>query len=207
MDVAVANVCGLLVGRQRRSVEESKAMFARWQEEARDQAGNLARFAAWMVSNRYLTEYQATLLARGHADGFFLGDYKILDRLGKGRMAGVYRAKHKLGQIVAIKVLPPSKGKDPTMLARFQREAKFAVKLRHPNIVRTFQMGTAGELHSLVMEYLDGETLEDVLGRRNRFPPAEGVRLIYQALQGLQHILEQGMVHRDLKPANLMLVP
>src|SRR4051812_32634344 len=141
MELTVQNVYGLLLRSQLMPLEEAKAMFARWQEEAKDQATNLVRFASWMVANKYLTEYQATLLARGHAEGFFLGDYKILDRLGKGRMAGVYRAKHKLGQIVAIKVLPPSKGKDPTMLARFQREAKLAVKLRHPNIVRTFQMG------------------------------------------------------------------
>src|SRR5262249_29577631 len=207
MELTVQNVYGLLLRSQLMSLEEAKAMFARWQEEAKDQANNLARFAAWMVANKYLTEYQASLLARGHAEGFFLGDYKILDRLGKGRMAGVYKAKYKLGQIVAIKVLPPSKAKEPTLLARFQREARLAVKLRHPNIVRTFQMGVAGELNYLVMEYLDGETLEEILTRRSRFPPPEAVRLVYQALQGLQHIHDQGLVHRDLKPANLMLVP
>src|SRR5436305_9531205 len=134
MDLTVQNVYGLLLRSQLLSLDESKAMFARWQEEARDQATNLARFAAWMVSNRYLTEYQATLLARGHADGFFLGDYKILDRLGKGRMAGVYRAQHRLGQVVAIKVLPPSKARELNLLARFQREAKLALRLRHPNV-------------------------------------------------------------------------
>jgi serine/threonine protein kinase len=207
MELTVQNVYGLLLRSRLMSLEEARAMFARWQEEAKDQATNLARFAAWMVANKYLTEYQASLLARGHAEGFFLGDYKILDRLGKGRMAGVYKAKYKLGQIVAIKVLPPSKAKEPTLLARFQREARLAVKLRHANIVRTFQMGVAGELNYLVMEYLDGETLEEVLTRRSRFAPPEAVRLIYQALQGLQHIHEQGLVHRDLKPANLMLVP
>jgi serine/threonine protein kinase len=68
-------------------------------------------------------------------------------------------------------------------------------------------MGSAEGLHYLVMEYLEGETLEDVLLRRKQFPPPEAVRLIYQALLGLQHIHEQGLVHRDLKPANLMLVP
>ena len=143
-----------------------------------------------MVQNRYVTDYQATLLARGHADGFFLNEYKILDRLGKGRMAGVYRGEHQLGQIVAIKVLPPSKAKDANLLGRFMREARLAVKLKHPNIVRTFQMGQANELYYLVMEYLEGETLEDVLAKRQKFLPAEAVRLIYQALQGLQHIQE-----------------
>ena len=81
-----------------------------------------------MVANKYLTDYQATLLARGHADGFFLNEYKILDRLGKGRMAGVYKAQHQLGQIVAIKVLPPSKAKEPTLLGRFHREARLALR-------------------------------------------------------------------------------
>jgi serine/threonine protein kinase len=123
-----------------------------------------------MVANRYLTEYQSTLLARGHADSFFLNEYKILDRLGKGRMAGVYKAQHRLGQVVAIKVLPPSKAKEPTLLGRFQREAKLALLLRHPNIVRTFQTGLAGNLHYLVMEYIEGETLEDVMTRRKQMP-------------------------------------
>ncbi len=159
-----------------------------------------------MVSNRYLTEYQAQLLARGHADGFFLNEYKVLDRLGKGRMAGVYKAQHQLGQIVAIKVLPPSKAREANLLGRFHREARLALRLKHPNIVRSFQTGVADGLHYLVMEYLEGETLEDVLARRGKMLPGEGVRLVYQALQGLQHIHAQGLVHRDLKPSNLMLV-
>jgi serine/threonine protein kinase len=207
MELTVQNVYGLLLRSRLLSLEEARTMFARWQEEAKEQSTNLAKFASWMVANRYVTEYQAGLLARGHADGFFLGDYKVLDRLGKGRMAGVYRARHKLGQMVAIKVLPPSKAREPTLLARFQRESKLALLLRHPNIVRSFQMGVAGGLHYLVMEHLEGETLEEVLARRKQLPAPEAVRLVYQALQGLQHIHEQGLVHRDLKPSNLMLVP
>jgi serine/threonine protein kinase len=126
-------------------------------------------------------------------------------------MAGVYRAQHETGPVIAIKVLPPSKAKDPGLLARFQREARVALRLKHPNIVRTFQVGEAVQpgasekLHYLVMEHLEGETLEDVLQRRRQFLPGEAVRLIHQALLGLQHIHEKGMVHRDIKPANLML--
>ncbi len=206
MELTVPNVYGLLLRSRLLPLEEAKAMYARWQEEARDGAANLARFASWMVSHRYVTEYQAGLLARGHADGFFLNDYKILDRLGKGRMAGVYKAQHLLGQVVAIKVLPPSRAKEPNLLARFQREARLALRLKHPNIVRTFQTGVANDLHYLVMEYLEGETLDEVIQRRGKMLPAEAVRLVYQALQGLQHIHSQGLVHRDLKPSNLMLV-
>jgi serine/threonine protein kinase len=206
MELTVQNVYGLLLRSKLLSADEAKTMYARWQEEAKDGAANLSRFAAWLVSHKLVTEYQASLLVRGHADGFFLNEYKILDRLGKGRMAGVYKAQHRLGQIFAVKVLPPSRAGDPNFLGRFQREAKLAMRLKHPNIVRTFQVGQSGSLHYLVMEYLEGETMEDVLARRKKLPPAEAVRLAFQALQGLQHIHAQGLVHRDLKPANLMLV-
>ena len=116
-----------------------------------------------LVGGKHLTEYQAALLMRGHADGFFLGPYSILDLIGKGRMAGVYKAVHLSGQVVAIKVLPPSKAKDPDVLARFQREARLLTRLNHPNVVRAFQVGEADGVHYLVMEYLDGETLDEVL--------------------------------------------
>ena len=122
-------------------------------------------------------------------------------------MAGIYQAVHRLGQPVAIKVLPPSKARDPQLLARFQREARLAVRLKHPNVVRTFHIAETDGLHYIVMEYLEGETLEEVLQRRSKLPATEATRLMHQALLGLQHLHEEGVVHRDLKPANLMLVP
>jgi serine/threonine protein kinase len=82
-----------------------------------------------------------------------------------------------------------------------------AMRLKNPHVVRTFQVGKSNGLHYLVMEHLEGETLDEVLARRGKLPPAEAVRLIYQALTGLQHIHEKGLVHRDMKPSNLMLVP
>jgi len=207
MVFTVENICGFLIRSKLLTPEEVRALQQRWQAEAKDQAGSISQFSKWLVANRYVTEYQAVLLAKGHADGFFLNQYKILDRLGQGRMAGVYKAEHTLGQVVAIKVLPPSKAKNPQLLGRFQREARMALRLKHPNVVRTYQLGEANDVQYLVMEYLEGETLEEILQRRRKLPPAEAVRLIHQALMGLQHIHEQGMVHRDLKPANLMLAP
>jgi serine/threonine protein kinase len=208
MELTVENVCGLLIRSRLLTADEVKGAYQRWQTEARGASvSSLGHFSRWLVANQFVTEYQATLLARGHADDFFLNDYKILDRLGKGRMAGVYKAVHKLGQMVAVKVLPPSRARDPHSLARFQRESALAIRLRHPNIVRTFQTGVVNDLHYLVMEYLEGETLDEVLQRRGQLPPTEGVRLVYQALLGLQHIHELGLIHRDLKPSNLMLVP
>ena len=92
--------------------DEAQAGYKRWRRAFPRAGGDTEQLVSWLVQNDYLTEYQASLLCRGHADGFFLNEYKILDRLGRGRMAGVYKAVHDLGQVVAIKVLPPSKAKD-----------------------------------------------------------------------------------------------
>jgi serine/threonine protein kinase len=207
MPLTVQNVYGLLLRSKLLGIDDAKAVYQRWQNEAKTYADDLERFRRWLIGHHYLTEYQVGLLCRGRADGFFIGDYKILDRLGRGRMAGVYKAAHTTGQVLAIKVLPPSRAKDHYMLSRFQREARLAIRLKHVNIVRTFQMGEADGLHYIVMEYLDGETLDEVLQRRKRLPPLEAVRVVHQVLLGLQHIHEQGMIHRDLKPSNLMTTP
>jgi serine/threonine protein kinase len=207
METSVQSLCNLLAKSRLMPAPEVRLVYQRWVQEAQASAADPGRFAKWLVANKYVTEFQSSLLLKGHIDNLYLNQYKLLDRLGQGRMAGVYQAVHHLGQMVAIKILPPSKAKDPHMFARFQREARLALRLQHPNVVRTFQVGESHGLHYLVMEYLDGEDLDDVLKRRGKLPPAEAARVVYQALLGLQHLHEQGMIHRDLKPANLMLVP
>src|SRR5262249_55084346 len=148
-----------------------------------------------------------SLLRRGHTEGFFLSQYKILDRIGRGRMAGVYRAKDAEGNVVAIKVLPPSKAKDPVLLARFQREARIAQTLAHLNVLRAREVGESSGFNYLVMDYLDGETLDSILQRRRKLGIDESIELLDQALSGLQHIHELGLIHRDLKPGNMMIIP
>src|SRR5687768_15684161 len=149
MEPTVQNICGLLIRSRLLTPEEVKKAFARWQHDAGDLVANLPQFMKWLVARGYVTEYQASLLAKGHGDDFFLKEYKILERIGRGRMAGVYKAMHHLGQIVAVKVLPPSKAKNPQFLGRFQREARLALQLKHPNIVRTFQLGETNGLNYL----------------------------------------------------------
>jgi len=207
MALTVENICGLLIRSRLLSQEAVKALYTRWKKEAKKEAGETGAFTQWLVASELVTQFQASLLARGLADNFFLNDYKLMDRMSQGRLAGVYKAVHNSGQVVALKVLPPSRAKDPEFAARFQNEARQSMRLKHPNIVRTFQMGEANGARYLVLEYLEGETLEDVLKRRGHLPAAEGVRLVYQALLGLQHMDEQGEMHRDLKPANLLLAP
>ena len=170
-------------------------------------ASDVDRFAKWLVANHYLTAYQAQQLVLGQTDHFFLNHYRLLDLIGQGRMAGIYKAAHVSGHVVAVKLMPQIKSKDATLLARFRREGKMAVRLKHAHVVRTFHLGREGERFYLVMEYLEGETLEDLLKRRKKLPYPEAARIIHQALLGLQYINDEGMVHRDLKPGNLMLVP
>jgi serine/threonine protein kinase len=206
MEPSVEAVCQLLTRSRLLPADEVQALNERWRREAGADAADPHRFRKWLVARQYVTRFQSKLLLRGEADYIFLNQYKIVDRLAKGRSAGVYKAVHNLGQVVALKVLAPSRADQPALLARFRREGRLAVRLKHPNVVRTFQVGEAQALHYLVMEYLEGETLAAVLQRRTRLPAAEAVRLVYQLLQGVQHLHDQGIVHRNIEPANIMLV-
>jgi serine/threonine protein kinase len=206
METSVPDLCGLLIRSRLFSVQGVKTIYQRWEAAGGDVA-NPAAFCTWLVARGYLTTFQANLLAKGQVDHFFLNQYKILDRVGRGQMAGIYRAVNPQTQVVALKVLPPSKAKEKELWARFQRETRLAMQLNHPSVVRTVDFGKANNLYYFVMEYLDGITLEALLAQRGRLPPKEAVRMAFLVALGLQHLFEHGMVHRDLKPANLMLCP
>ena len=187
--------------------DEAAGIRADWERETRGAEGDVDSFRKFLVKKQFLTAYQATLIQRGRSEGFHLGGYIILDRIGSGQTAGVYKAVHTSGQVVALKVLPSSKSREQHALNRFQREGRLLTQLDHPNVVRAFQLGQAGGANFIVMEHLDGETLDEVLTRRKKLPAPEAVRVVYQALLGLQHLSDKRMVHRDLKPANLMVAP
>jgi serine/threonine protein kinase len=206
MAINVEDFCALLIRSRLHAVETVKAIYARWQAVAIE-PDNLAMFQAWLVGKQYVTQYQMTLLGGGHTDNFFLNDYKLLDRIGKGRMAGVYKAVDPKGQVVAIKILPPSRAQDKEIWSRFQRETRMAMQLNHPSIVRTFDYGRVKGLYYLVMEYLQGATLQTVLDERKKLSPKEAVRIAFLTSLGLHHIYQRKLVHRDLKPGNLMLCP
>jgi serine/threonine protein kinase len=203
---SVEDFCALMIRSRLFSVEEIKNIFQRWAAVARN-PNSVDDFRSWLVGKQYVTEYQAGLLHSGLVDNFFLNRYKILDRAGKGRMAGVYKAVNPAGKVVALKVLPPSKAKNAQTSARFQREIQLAMKLDHPNVVRTFDFGKTNGLNYLVMEFLEGVTLAALLARNGKLAPKEVARIALLATLGLQHIHEKGLVHRDVKPANLMLCP
>jgi eukaryotic-like serine/threonine-protein kinase len=203
--MTVADLTELMHRSQLLTDKQARAAEARWKQEVGGNDGTVAAYAHWLVANGCLTEYQTAQLVHGQLGALFLGPYELRDRIGRGNLAIVYKAVHRAGQTVALKVLPPSRAKDRHLLARFRNEAELACKLHHPNVVRAFEAGEAGGVHFLVLEYLPGENLLEAVKRRGPLPAEDVANIARQALDGLQYLFEQGLVHRNLEPANLML--
>jgi len=166
-----------------------------------------SRLAKLMVRDGILTTFQATQFLQGKWRRFVIsGKYVLLERLGSGGMGSVFLCEHKvMRRRVAIKVLPDSQAQDPRCLERFHREARAVATLDHPNIVRAYDIDNEGPLHFLVMEYVDGSSLQQVVKRSGRMDILRACHYMYQAALGLQHAHEVGLVHRDIKPGNLLL--
>jgi serine/threonine protein kinase/HD-like signal output (HDOD) protein len=138
--------------------------------------------------------------------GQTLGPFRILGLLGQGAMGQVYKAEHQvIGRKAAIKVLAPKVAENPDIVARFFDEARAVNDIRHPNIVEVTDLGYVGHQPYLVMEMLDGETLEDRLQRTAMLSPVEAVRIAAQVASAVGAAHDHGIVHRDLKPANLFI--
>jgi len=135
------------------------------------------------------------------------GQYQIEALLGRGGMGAVYRARHiLLGDRVAIKMLPPEMRSNTEWLRRFQREGQAARRFRHPNAVTVYDLRTSGDgTIYLVMEYVEGTTLDVELKRRGRFSPAEALATLQPVMSVLNAAHAMGVVHRDLKPENIMI--
>jgi WD40 repeat protein/tRNA A-37 threonylcarbamoyl transferase component Bud32 len=163
--------------------------------------------AARFVRDGLLTPYQADQLLLGRWQSLLIaGKYAVLAPLGVGGMGQVFLAEHVvMRRRSAIKVLPARLTADPAAVERFCREARAIAALDHPNIVRAYDIDNADDLHFLVMEYVDGVSLQDLVGRLGPVEPAAAANYIAQAARGLQHAHEAGWVHRDVKPANLLL--
>jgi serine/threonine protein kinase len=163
--------------------------------------------AQLLVCDGLLTQFQAKLLLQGKWKNFFLGGkYKVLDQLGVGGMGTVYLCEHRyMRRRVAIKILPPDKGHSPMILQRFMREAQAVARLDHPNIVRAHDIGQHGQLFFLVLEYIEGVNLHQLISDHGRLSIERAVNYTVQAAQGLHHAHLSALIHRDIKPANLLL--
>lgn len=133
-----------------------------------------------------------------------LGAFRIVEPIGSGGMAAVFKAyQPTLDRYVAIKVLPAYHARDPVFVKRFEQEARSVAKLAHPNIVQIHDFGQENEITYIVMEYVDGGTLKDRL--KKALPVAEAADFIIQAAEGLDCAHNHGIIHRDVKPANMLL--
>src|SRR5213593_427038 len=132
-------------------------------------------------------------------------EYEILDELGRGGMAIVFKAREKqLEREVAIKVLPFSLAFDKEFVERFQREARTSAKLEHPGIIPIYRVGKSGRVIYFVMKFLRGKPLASVLAARGSLPPAEIRQILVQVARALAYAHKGGIVHRDIKPDNIM---
>src|ERR1051325_263038 len=138
--------------------------------------------------------------------GDVLGSYKIVEKIGEGGMGAVYRGIDvMLEREVAIKMLRPELSSQPEVVERFRTEAVTLAKLNHPKIATLYSFMRDGEDYFMIMEFVRGESLDDVIRRFGAMSVERAILLIGQALEGLDHAHRFGIVHRDIKPANLML--
>lgn len=176
---------------------------------AYDLAGETERgkpLAKLLVERGILTRFQAEMLLAGRTDGFVLGQYRILDEIGRGGMGRVFKAEHQtMHRVVALKVLANNLTRSERNRQLFQREVRAAARLVHPNIVTAYDANQIGDRHYLVMEFVDGPNLQELVYERGPLPAGQACDFIRQAALGLQCASDMGMVHRDIKPANLLL--
>jgi serine/threonine protein kinase len=169
--------------------------------------GTPAALAAQMVRAGLLTGFQAGQFLKGKWRGFVIaGKYKLLEHLGSGGMANVFLCEHvTMHRRVALKVLPPAQAKDAGVVERFYREARAVATLDHPNIVRAHDIDRDDKTHFLVMEYVDGSSLQDIVKKHGPLPIERAAHYVRQAAVGLDAAHHAGLVHRDIKPGNILV--
>ncbi len=159
-----------------------------------------------LLDSGLITNWHCEKLRAGKYKGFLLGKYKLLGHLGTGGMSAVYLAEHRIsGHRRAIKVLPRKKVNDKSYLDRFYREGKAAAALNDKNIVRIYDIANEGDTHYMVMEFVEGEDLYELVKSEGPLEFKVAANYIADAAMGLSHAHARKMVHRDIKPANLLL--
>ncbi|MCS7305151.1 MAG: protein kinase [Thermoguttaceae bacterium] len=193
-DVADSVIAGL-----RQTEEPSESEFLE-ELEFQEALERLKQLGPELLAGLASAEADLGLLPR------MLGEYEVLERLGQGGMGTVYRARHlKLGKIVALKLLPKDRVQHPEARARFEREMYAVGQLEHPHIVRALDAREIEGRLVLVMEFVEGLNLQQLVRRLGPLPITEACELARQAAVALQFIHQRGLVHRDIKPSNLIL--
>jgi serine/threonine-protein kinase len=164
-----------------------------------------------LIAARALTESQARRLFQERTTtepqkNLEIPGYQILDRLGKGSMGAVYKARQiSVDRVVAIKVLLDQLSQNREFIKRFDREAKIAAKLSHNNVVNAIDAGEINGRFYFVMEYVEGDTIKDYLEKGRIFDEKTALRIVIAVAEALQHAHSRGLIHRDIKPENVIL--
>jgi tRNA A-37 threonylcarbamoyl transferase component Bud32 len=153
-----------------------------------------------------LTSWQLERAKKGDQAGFFFGGCKVLFHLAEGTFARVYRGmRNETGEPVAVKVLRRRFSSDPEAIARFNKEAQEGMKLRHQNIVQILEYGEQDRNHFMIMEYVEGSNLRDLLRIRHRIDPVVGLPMMIGLARGLKYSQDLGVTHRDIKGSNILV--
>ncbi len=167
---------------------------------------SLQRLTEFLLAEGLLTPWQNDQLLQGRHKGFFLGQYRLLRLLGSGGMSAVYLAEHKIAKnLRAIKVLPKSRAADKSYLDRFYVEGRAAAALKHPNVAQIADLASEGDLHYMVMEFVEGTDLDRLVKDEGPLDVLTALNYLAQATDALRHAHSRNIIHRDIKPANLMV--
>ena len=181
-----------------------KEVYAKFIAESKSKT--LDSFTTHLIESGIITEWHLDKIKNGKYKGFFLGKYKLLGHLGTGGMSTVYLAEHSImKKRRAIKVLPRKRVSDRSYLERFYREGRAAASLNHPNIVRIYDIDNHDETHYMVMEYVDGQDINELVEKNGPMSPAAAIDYTLQGATGLLQAHEKALVHRDVKPANFLV--
>ncbi len=189
-------------------VEEAKlkSALAELSKIAAGQPVKTPQLADHLIASGLITNWHREKLEAGKYKGYFLAQYKLLGHLGSGGMSSVYLAEHVLsGHRRAIKVLPKHRVSDKSYLDRFYLEGRAAAALNHPHIVRIYDLTNVDDTHFMVMEYVEGIDLQQLVKQDGPLAYDRALNYIQQAAEGLEHAHGRNLVHRDIKPANLLL--
>ena len=173
------------------------------------QAGLTRSLADILVEKSFITGMQAEVLGRataGVGDVKVIGGFELVEKIGEGGMGAVYKARQiSMDRVVALKILPDRLARDKEFTARFLREARIAAKLDHVNMVRGIDVGQDGEYYYFAMEFVEGESVADVLKRDGAMPEERTLRIGIQIARALDHAWGMQLIHRDIKPDNVLL--
>jgi tRNA A-37 threonylcarbamoyl transferase component Bud32/CheY-like chemotaxis protein len=180
--------------------------------DARDELGedseNPEALLRALERKGYLTSWQSQKLLKGDTTGYFLGGSRILYKIASGSFGRVFRADDpQTGRVLAIKVLRKRWSEDPQRIELFEREARVGMTLHHPNIVEILAVNhdPASGQYFIVMEFVEGDNLREILKIRKKLEPAEALRILEDAAAGLAHAFSRGITHRDMKLTNILI--